>query len=174
MRYRRASTPGATYFFTLNTVDRSGQLLTEHVDALRESFRSVRRSRPFVLDAICVLPEHVHLLMTLPSEDADFATRVMLIKQGFSRRVPAGERISTSRTSRGERGLWQRRYWEHLIRDDTDFERHVDYIHFNPVKHGWAQRAADWPHSSIRRFIREGVIDAAWASVGGMEIDTGE
>jgi len=174
MRYRRADTPGATYFFTLNAADRSGQLLTEHIDALRDSFRTVRRSRPFVLDAICVLPDHLHLLMTLPREDADFATRIMLIKQGFSRRVPQGERISASRAAKGERGLWQRRYWEHLIRDDADFERHVDYIHFNPVKHGWAQRAVDWPHSSIHRFIRDGVIDASWASVSESEINAGE
>ncbi|WP_200946972.1 MULTISPECIES: transposase [unclassified Roseateles] len=92
MRYRRADTPGATYFFTLNAADRSGQLLTEHIDALRDSFRIVRRSRPFVLDAICVLPGHLHLLTTLPREDADFATRIMLIKQGVSRRIPQGER----------------------------------------------------------------------------------
>jgi putative transposase len=174
MRYRRANTPGAIYFFTLNAADRSGQLLTDHIDALRDGFRAVRRSRPFVLDAICVLPDHLHLLMTLPREDADFATRIMLIKQGFSRRIPPGERISASRASKGERGLWQRRYWEHLIRDDTDFERHVDYIQFNPVKHGWAKRAADWPHSSIHRFIREGVVDASWACVGDMGIDAGE
>jgi putative transposase len=168
-----ANTPGATYFFTLNAADRSGQLLTDHIDALRDSFRVVRRARPFVLDAICVLPDHLHLLMTLPREDADFATRVMLIKQGFSRRVPRGERISASRATKGERGLWQRRYWEHLVRVDADFERHVQYIHFNPVKHGCAERAADWPHSSIHRFIRDGVVDASCASVGGMETDAG-
>ncbi|WP_422013514.1 REP-associated tyrosine transposase [Roseateles sp.] len=174
MRYRRADTPGATYFFTLNAADRSGQLLTDHIDALRASFRAVRRSRPFVLDAICVLPDHLHLLMTLPPDDADFATRIMLIKQGFSRRVPQGERISASRAAKGERGLWQRRYWEHLIRDDADFERHVNYIHFNPVKHGWVEQAVDWPHSSIHRFIREGAIDASWAGVRGEAMEAGE
>jgi putative transposase len=174
MRYRRADTPGATYFFTLNAADRTGQLLTNHIDALRDSFRTVRKSRPFAMDAICVLPDHLHVLMTLPREDADFATRIMLIKQGFSRRVPQGERISASRASKGERRLWQRRYWEHLIRNDVDFERHVDYIHFNPVKLGWAERAADWPHSSIHRFIREGVIESGWASVSGAEMDVGE
>lgn len=174
MRYRRADTPGATYYFTLNAADRSGQLLTDHIDALRESFRIVRRSRPFVLDAICVLPDHLHLLMTLPREDADFATRIMLIKQCFSRRVPQGEWVSASRASKGERGLWQRRYWEHLIRNDADFERHVDYIHFNPVKHGWAECAADWPHSSIHRFLREGLVDASWASVACGEMEAGE
>lgn len=174
MRYRRANTPGATYFFTLNAADRSGQLLTDHIDALRDSFRAVRSSRPFVLNAICVLPDHLHLLMTLPPDDADFSMRVMLIKQGFSRRVPLGERISASRASKGERGLWQRRYWEHLIRDDADFERHVDYIHFNPVKHGWAERAADWPHSSIHRWIREGAIDASCDDACDAEVQAGE
>ncbi|MFG6466247.1 REP-associated tyrosine transposase [Roseateles sp. BYS87W] len=112
--------------------------------------------------------------MTLPHDDADFATRIMRIKQAFSRRIPAGERISASRASKGERGIWQRRYWEHLIRDDADFERHVAYILFNPVKHGWVQRAADWPHSSIHRFIRDGVIDASWASVGDGALAAGE
>lgn len=173
MRYRRADTPGATYFFTLNPADRSGHVLTDHIAALRDSFRTVRRSRPFVLDAVSVLPDHLHLLMTLPREDADFATRIMHIKQGFSRRLPAGERISSRRLAKGERGLWQRRYWEHLIRDAADFERHVDHIHFNPVKHGWVQRAADWPHSSIRRFIRDGLIDASWAGVSNAELDGG-
>jgi len=152
MRYRRADVPGTTYFFTLNAADRRGSLLTDHIDVLRESFRLVKSRHPFEIDAIVVLPDHLHLLMTLPSDDADFATRIMLIKQGFSRGVPAGERISTSRAARGERGLWQRRYWEHLIRDDQDLGRHIDYIHFNPVKHGHVVRASDWAHSSISAY----------------------
>ena len=106
MRYRHADTPGATYFVTLNAADRSGQLLTDQIDALRDSLPTVRKSRPFVLDALCVLPDHLHLLMTLPREEADFATRIMRIKQGFSPRVPHGERISVSRAAKGERGLW--------------------------------------------------------------------
>jgi putative transposase len=88
--------------------------------------------------------------------------------------VPQGERISASRAAKGERALWQRRYWEHLVRDDADFERHVNYIHFNPVKHGWVARAVDWPHSSIHRFIREGAIDASWAGVQGEAMEAGE
>lgn len=168
MRYHRANTPGATYFFTLNAADRKGQVLLDHVDCLRQSFRHVRARHPFVLEAVVVLPEHLHMLMTPPPEDADFATRIMLIKQGFSRRVPEGERVSASRLERGERGLWQRRYWEHLIRDDADFARHVDYIHFNPVKHGWVPRAVDWQHSSIHRYVRQGLLDAGWGEAGAM------
>ncbi|HEY2926985.1 REP-associated tyrosine transposase [Piscinibacter sp.] len=162
MRYRRADVAGATYFFTLNAADRSRSTLTDHVDALRESFRVVRSRHPFDIDAVVVLPDHLHLLMTLPQGDADFATRIMLIKQRFSRQVPKGERIGSSRVARGERGVWQRRYWEHLIRDEDDLRTHVEYIHFNPVKHGYARRASDWPHSSIHRYIERGQIDPGW------------
>ena len=171
MRYRRADVPGATYFFTLTAADRQGRVLLEHVQALRHSFRQVRARHAFALDAIVVLPEHLHMVMTLPPDDADFAGRIMLIKQGFSWRVPSGERISASRSRSGERGLWQRRYWEHLIRDEVDFERHVDYIHFNPVKHGWVARAADWPHSSIHRYVRQGLLPGDWGCAGD---DAGE
>lgn len=162
MRYRRANTPGATYFFTLNAANRQGRLLIENIDALRASFQVARHSRPFTIDAICVLPEHLHLLMTLPAGDANFAARIRLMKQEFSRRIEAGETIDIKRVARRERGLWQRRYWEHQIRDEQDLARHAEYIHFNPVKHGWVQRAVDWPFSSIHRFIRSGTIDADW------------
>jgi putative transposase len=174
MRYRRADTAGATYFFTLNAADRQGRVLLDNIDALRESFRRVRARHPFELDAIVVLPEHLHMLMTLPRDDADFATRIMLIKQGFSRKVPRGERVSASRAQRGERGLWQRRYWEHQIRDEADFERHVDYIHFNPVKHGWASRPIDWPHSSVHRYVQQGLLEAEWALALGVDGRFGE
>jgi putative transposase len=106
-----------------------------------------------------ILPDHFHSLWTLPPGDADYATRWMLIKAGFSRRIAAGERRSESRIKKGERGIWQRRYWEHLIRDQQDYEHHVAYIHYNPVKHGHADRAADWPNSSIHRY-RSGDIDS--------------
>jgi putative transposase len=98
----------------------------------------------------------------------------MLIKQGFSRKVPRGERVSASRAQRGERGLWQRRYWEHQIRDEADFERHVDYIHFNPVKHGWASRPIDWPHSSVHRYVQQGLLEAEWALALGVDGRFGE
>jgi putative transposase len=105
--------------------------------------------------------------LDLPEDDADFATRGRLIKSGFSRALPATERISQSRLRKGERGIWQRRYWEHTLRDEDDFARHADYIHFNPVKHGLVARVKDWPHSSFHRMVRLGVYPADWGGGGG-------
>jgi putative transposase len=124
MRYRRANVAGATYFFTVNVAERRTGLLVEHIDALREALRRVKRTHPFRIDALVVLPDHLHALWTLSQDDADFATRWMLIKGGFSRQIPASEYRSPSRVAKGERGIWQRRYWEHLIRDGRDFARH--------------------------------------------------
>ncbi|HTE14361.1 MAG TPA: transposase [Burkholderiales bacterium] len=117
-----------------------------------------------------ILPEHLHAIWVLPPGDANFPTRWALIKAGFSRGLPANERISSSRQGKGERGIWQRRYWEHLIRDDEDYTRHVDYIHYNPVKHSHVASAADWPHSSIHRYIQAGMVPPDWA--GAVENDS--
>jgi putative transposase len=136
MRYRRAIIEGGTYFFTVNIADRSRRLLVERVADLREVVRTVRQRHPFEILAWCVLPEHLHAVWTLPPGDADYAMRWGLIKAGFSRCIPQGERIRHSRSTKGERGIWQRRYWEHVIRDDHDLARHIAYTHFNPVKHG--------------------------------------
>jgi putative transposase len=163
-RYVRARIEGGTYFFTVNLARRGGnRLLIDRIDALRDAFRATRRAHPFHIDAIVVLPEHLHAIWTLPPGDADFSVRWSLIKARFSRAVEPGERRSVSRLRRRERGVWQRRYYEHVIRDETDFARHVDYVHWNPVKHGWAARAADWPHSSFHRFVRRGWLPADWA-----------
>jgi putative transposase len=174
MRYRRANVAGATYFFTVNLAERRTGLLVEHIDALREALRRVKRTHPFGIDALVVLPDHLHALWTLPQDDADFATRWMLIKGGFSRQIPASEYRSPSRVAKGERGIWQRRYWEHLIRDERDFARHVDYIHFNPVKHGLVTCAVDWPYSSIHRYVRLGLVEPDWASDERAESRFGE
>ena len=164
MRYRRADVGGATYFITANLAERRLTLLTDHVDALREAVRRVKARHPFDIDAMVVLPDHLHLLMTLPAGDADFSTRIGAIKSTFSRQLPKTERIRDSRIRKRERGIWQRRFWEHMIRDDRDYAAHVDYIHINPVKHGYVARASEWPHSSIHRYIANGVVDAEWAS----------
>ena len=108
------------------------------------------------------------------TNDADYPTRWRLIKSTFSRALPQSERISTSRRKKGERGIWQRRYWEHLIKDEKDFERHVDYIHYNPVKHGYVQSPVDWPYSSIHRYIHKGIIPSDWAVNGNLEGCFGE
>ena len=109
-----------------------------------------------------VLPDHLHAIWTLPEGDADFATRWQLIKAAFSRALPAGEQISESRARKAERGIWQRRYWEHTLRDEQDFVRHTDYVHFNPVKHGLVYRAKDWPYSSFHRMVRLGLYPLDW------------
>jgi putative transposase len=173
--YRRTWTKGATYFFTVNCAERhANHLLTDNIDLLRQSFRKVKQAHPFKIDAMVVLPEHLHCIWTLPENDADYKTRWGLIKSGFSRLIPSGERRSTSRIKRGERGLWQRRYWEHLIRDELDFEQHVDYIHWNPVKHGWVNLVKDWPHSSFHRFVRNGIYPMDWACKLDVEFEAGE
>jgi len=119
-----------------------------------------------------VLPD-VHAVWTLPQDDADYPTRRMLIKAEFARRMPKGERINASRRGKAERGIWQRRYWEHTLRDEDDFRRHIDYVHYNPVKHGLVTRPADWRHSSIHRYIREGILPSDWGAAVA-SIDAGE
>jgi len=160
--YRRNFARGGTYFFTVNLEDRRHTLLTDHIDHLRAAFRYTRTRHSFLVDAIVVLPEHLHAIWTLPDGDLDYATRWRLIKSTFSRALPTGEVVSRSRFERGERGIWQRRYWEHTLRDESDFARHVDYIHFNPVKHGHVSRVADWPYSSFHRMVRLGVFPEDW------------
>ncbi|AFL74023.1 REP-associated tyrosine transposase [Thiocystis violascens] len=173
--YRRAKIPGATFFFTVNLAQRRGnRLLVDKIDLLRRAFREVKDRHPFVINAIVVLPEHLHTVWTLPEGDSDYKTRWSLIKAGFSRRIPAGERRSDSRVKRGERGIWQRRYWEHVICDDGDLERHVNYIHWNPVKHGWVQRVADWPYSSFHLYVQRGVYCLDWACDSEFTIKGGE
>jgi putative transposase len=159
--YRRAKTKGGLFFFTLVLADRSSALLVDHIDRLRRAYRTVQTLRPFETIAICVLPDHLHALWALASDDADYSIRWSLIKSGFSRGLNSGER-SPSKVRKREKGIWQRRYWEHSIRDDADLERHVDYIHFNPVKHGHVKRAADWPHSSFHRYVERGLLPADW------------
>jgi putative transposase len=165
-RYIRADTPGATYFFTLTLQDRHARFLVTHIEDLRAALSRVKQGRPFRIDAMVVLPDHLHALWALAPDDADFSTRWMLVKQGFTKRLHASGALDASgaarRGRRGELGLWQRRFWEHQIRDARDFANHVDYIHFNPVKHGLAQKAGDWPHSSFHRAVRQGVLGPDW------------
>jgi putative transposase len=166
--YRRAWHPGGTYFFTVNLLQRyRNDLLVRHIDTLRDVARSVQSRHPFDIHGWVVLPEHMHCIFEFPENDADFATRWRLIKMGFSKALPKTERVSKVRADRGERGIWQRRYWEHLIRDDADFQAHMDYLHFNPVKHGLVTRVADWPYSTFHRLVKQGVYPADWG--GGNE-----
>lgn len=165
MRYRRANVKGGTYFFTVNLAERKLRLLVDYVDVLRNAVKMVKQKHPFYIDAFVVLPDHLHAMWTLPEGDADFATRWMLIKGNFSRGIAKGERCNASRIKKSERGIWQRRYWEHWIRDEIDYARHVDYIHFNPVKHGYVELVVDWEYSSIHRYIAAGKIDRDWGGI---------
>jgi len=165
--YRRNRVPGGTYFFTVTLRDRRSDLLVTNIEALRTSVRKVRTRAPFHIDAWVVLPDHMHCLWTLPEGDADFPGRWQAIKKDFSKAIPTGELRSSVMISRGERGIWQRRYWEHTIRDERDYAAHMDYVHFNPVKHGLVQEAADWPFSSFHRCVQHGLYPSAWQ--GGVE-----
>ena len=163
--YRRANTPGASWFFTVNLLQRHGNdLLVRHIDRLKSSVLAEKARRPFPALAWVVLPEHMHWIWRLPEGDADFSTRWRRIKTDFSLGLPRTERRSAVRVARGERGIWQRRYWEHQVRDERSLQRHMDYIHYNPVKHGWAQRAVDWPHSSFAHHVAKGVYTEDWAT----------
>lgn len=160
--YRRAKVEGGTFFFTVVLADRSSDLLVRHIDRLRRVYRAVQERHPFQTVAICVLPDHLHAIWSLPEGEADFPTRWSLIKSGFSRGLAHIASRSASNRARRETGLWQRRYWEHVIRDDADLARHLDYVHFNPVKHGYVARVCDWPHSSFHRYVTEGTLPADW------------
>jgi len=162
VRYRRNFIAGGTFFFTVTLADRRSTLLTDRVELLRDAVRVARSERPFEIDAIVILPEHLHAILTLPVDDPDFSGRWRRIKVRFSNAlINAG--VELKRYANGELALWQRRFWEHTIRDEADFARHVDYIHFNPVKHGLVIRVCDCPHSSFHRYVREGVLPKDWA-----------
>lgn len=170
--YRRAHEGGATYFFTVVTHRRQPILIRPDVlGALRDAFRCVQQARPFRLEAVVILPDHMHAMWTLPPGDAEFGQRWGMIKRHVSKAVSKAisASVGDSMRARGEFGIWQRRFWEHLIRDDNDFARHMDYIHFNAVKHGHAERPADWPHSSFQRCVERGIYPVHWAS--GVEIE---
>jgi putative transposase len=172
--YRRNRVPGGTYFFTVNLRDRSSNLLVAQITALRHAVRQVVAKSPFHIDAWVVLPDHMHCLWTLPDNDIDYSNRWRLIKAAFSRALPAVEQRSSIMARRNERGIWQLRFWEHTIRDDRDYAAHMDYIHFNPVKHGLASNAADWPFSSLRRCVANGIYPSDWAETDVALTDAGE
>jgi putative transposase len=164
VQYRRSIVTGGTFFFTVNLHDRRSAFLVEHVNTLRDIVRSVHKELPFTIDAMVVLPDHWHSVWTLPPGDAGYARRIRLIKARFTRYL-VRDGVNIAKDERGEYQLWQRRFWEHTIRDDRDLESHVNYVHFKPVKHGHVTRAIDWPHSTIHRYVAHGLLPAHWAGV---------
>ena len=163
MRYRRVIIQGSTYFFTVNLLNRTSNLLVDQIDKLSVSFHQIRDKYPFKVEGIVILPDHFHMLMTLPENDSNYSLRLRLIKGSFSQQIEPNEHVNSVRKRKNERGIWQRRFWEHLIRDEKDYEHHLNYIHYNPVKHGYVKKASDWPYSSIHRLIRSGIVPEDWA-----------
>jgi putative transposase len=161
VRYRRNFIAGGTFFFTVTLADRTSRALIDHIEALRAAVSETRAAHPFAIDAAVILPDHIHIVMTLPEGDADYPIRLSLIKRRFTDAVTKSG-TPVARRRNGEIALWQRRFWEHTIRDEGDFERHVDYVHFNPVKHGLVARVCDWPYSSFHRYVHRGLLPQDW------------
>ena len=174
MRYRRTEVAGASYFFTAVTHLRRPLLADrEAVGVLHAAIESVRARRSFTLDAQVVLPDHLHAIWTLPDGDNDYPTRWRLIKEAFTRSYTRHIRLpprDEGRRARGEQAVWQRRYWEHLIRDERDFSAHVEYIHFNPVRHGFVAAPRDWPHSTFHDWVARGLYDETWGDRGPIKL----
>ncbi|MCD2449511.1 transposase [Methylicorpusculum oleiharenae] len=157
--YRRVFVPGACYFFTVVTWRRTPIFIDEQrVEIFRQAIRKIMQTRPFHIDAMVILPEHLHCIWSMPDGDCDFSSRWREIKKATSRQIDAAT------NTRNERFVWQRRFWEHAIRDEDDWRRHMDYIHYNPVKHGLAQRPGDWPWSSFASAVKKGWYDASWGA----------
>jgi putative transposase len=169
--YRRVRIPGGVYFFTVVTHQRAPIFTDpENVAHLREAFRKVMVARPFEMEAVVILPDHLHCLWRLPEGDDDFSGRWREIKKVASRGV------NPTTNTRGERPVWQRRFWEHAIRDEADWRSHMDYIHYNPVKHGLVTRPTDWPWSSFSRAVARGWYEPAWGesepdNIVGMQLE---
>ncbi len=165
--YRRATVAGACYFFTVVTANRQPIFNAERVALLRETVREIKREKPFAIDAWVVLPDHLHAIWRMPTDDADYSTRWGLIKSRFSRRSG----LSTAGGRRRDAQVWQPRFWEHQIRDEKDWRTHMDYLHFNPVKHGLVPRVQDWQHSSFHRLVAAGIYPSDWG-VGTDPLDS--
>ena len=168
VNYRRSFIPGGTFFFTVTLQNRKLRLLVEKINLLKEAVQRVKVQHPFQIKAYVILPEHLHMIWELPAGDSNYSQRWKKIKTLFSKLVRKSG-FELSKTRHNEYLLWQRRFWEHVIRDDGDLSRHIDYIHFNPVKHGIVSRVCDWPYSSFHRYVARGDLSSDW---GGNIRDT--
>ena len=162
--YRRADATGATYFFTVTLANRQSDLLVKDIERLKQAFKLTASTASFETIAICVLPDHLHCIWQLPVGDNAYPQRWAAIKARFSRGLDAVETRSDSKITKREKGIWQRRYWEHQIRDEHHFANHIDYIHHNPVKHGLVEQVSDWPYSTFHNDVKRGVYPAHWGS----------
>ena len=170
--YRRNFVSGGTYFFTVNLLNRNESLLVDHIDALRSAVASVKTNKPFSIDGWVVLPDHMHCIWTLPENDLDYSGRWREIKKAFTKLLPKEEYRSQSHIKNNERGIWQRRFWEHTIRDELDYQRHMDYLHYNPVKHGYVKAVHQWEYSSFHRLVENDIYPNDWGN--NIELNVGE
>lgn len=166
MAYRRNLQQGGTYFLTLCLADRNSDLLITHIDRLRFAYQKIQTKMPFKTEAIVILPDHIHALWTLPQDDCDYSNRVRLFKTYFTKQLDLQSKLThhASRLSKNESGIWQRRFWEHTIRDEQDFYNHFNYIHYNPVKHGWVKSPKDWQFSTFHKMVEQGFYPSDWGS----------
>lgn len=163
--YHRVTQKGGTYFFTLTLENRNQTFLIDYIDLLRQAFQETQQRYPFETLAICILPDHLHWIMRLPENDSDYAIRIRLFKTLFSRRLPEHCRLQNlSKQKRGDLGIWQRRFWEHCIQNEHDLARHMDYVYYNPVKHGYVENVADWAFSSFHRDVKRGLYPQNWGN----------
>jgi putative transposase len=163
-KYRRNHQPDGLYFFTVTLKDRSKTLLTDHIDSLKQSLTRVQKESPYLSKAIVVLPDHLHAIWQLPGEDQNYSLRWRKIKAYFTHSLNS-RGVPIEKNKHGKFTVWQQQFWEHTIRDVRDFENHVNYIHYNPVKHGLVSRVRDWPYSSFHRYVRRGILDLHWGDV---------
>jgi putative transposase len=173
--YRRSVIPGGTFFFTVVTYRRQPILITEDArQILRWAWMEVKNRFPFTTDAIRLLPDHLHCIWTLPENDSNYSVRWKEIKRLFSQKYRCKADVESqrnaSREKRGEACIWQRRFWEHTLRDEKDLQRHLDYIHYNPVKHGLVQQVRDWQWSSFHRYVQMEFYDVGWGGGNGKDI----
>ena len=169
-QYRRAELAGGTFFFTIVTFKRKS-ILTGDIarKILHSAWIDTQRRFPFTTEAVCLLPDHIHCIWRLPDEDTNYSIRWKEIKRlftkGFLEHLGPGEIRNESRIKRHEAAIWQRRFWEHTIRDETDLNLHLDYIHFNPVKHGLVKNGSKWPWSSFHRYVKMGYYEDNWGEM---------
>lgn len=174
--YRREYIPGGLYFFTVNTYKKQPVLVEDGIrNALRDGINLARQSHPFSIDAWVLLPDHLHCIWRLPEEDGNFSLRWSIIKRHVTKYSETQRhhsiRRSVSRKNRNEGSLWQRRFWEHQIRDEADYRKHIDYIHWNPIKHGYVKQLKDWPYSTFHRYVAQGLYSEDWAGINEITVD---
>ena len=161
VNYRRNRALGGHYFLTLTLKDRKASYLTDNIDLLRDSFRNCRRTIPFFIKAIVILPEHLHCIIALPPNENNYSEIIRKIKAHFTKGL-VKQGVTFNKTTNGQYDYWQRRFWEHTIRNERDLTTHINYIHYNPVKHGLVSTVREWPYSSFHRYVERGLIEPDW------------